>query len=313
MCCCGDDSPPLTRITASSLLEVSYDGGDTWEDGTSLDPRFTSTQAQQPLGTPGDEMRCNGAASAVAVVRDDFVYNLQQVSLGLGLLIVIAAILAIFLSAGSLAPIVTALVTAALGFGAAAIEAAFTPTVWEEFKCILYCNMEDDASFTEAGWQQVRISIQSAFSGVAEIILLGVVDNLGVIGLTNIARSSRAEEDDCSECDCDDISCSLNMEFGEIISTSGNIMTIAATPDPAPGQPDKMTIQFGYTNDPVECCYVVRADIVGGTVNTNHFNRCDGAGFFNNPEGQCVRNFYFTNPSGGAFTIELEMYSCGSP
>jgi len=199
--CCGDE-PTNQRYTADGYLEQSFDGGETWERDNS-DPRFNSPIFPPLPGADGDDKKCAAAASAAAVIDDDIVQKLEESMTAADILALIALVLLLFLSGGSLAPLIVGLVSAILATGIEATKAAFTTEVWDTFRCILYCNMADDGSFTEAQWQQVKADIFDQIgTSIAQTFLITTVNAWGPAGLTNAARSGRVTEADCSDCDC---------------------------------------------------------------------------------------------------------------
>lgn len=206
-CGCGGEKATRQRFTPDGRLQYSYDDGETWVNVPNEDPRNTSAEFPPIPGEDGAAKKCDAAASAAKVIEDDIIEKMKQSNLGITLVAVIAAVLALYLSGGALAPLVTAVVGAALQAGAAAIEAAFTPTVWDTFKCILYCAMEDDGSFTDAGWQEVKTQTMLQLTGVAAKLLEGTVNAFGMVGMTNAARSGRATGTGCEACGCDETWC----------------------------------------------------------------------------------------------------------
>lgn len=206
--CGGSTAPePMIRFAPDGTLEASYDGGQTWQPAPELDPRLTSSQFPPMPGADGDAKRCNAAWAAAKVIEDDIVGKLATADASISLVAVIAGILAIYLSGGALTPLVVALVGAAMQAGEAAIIAAFTAEVWEDFRCILYCNMTDSATISEAQWQQIKSDIDGTFTGIAKTLLYGTVDAFGAVGLTNAARSNRASGTGCDTCPCETVWC----------------------------------------------------------------------------------------------------------
>jgi len=257
-CCCGDGTPTNTRITPDGKLQVSYDEGITWEDAPELDPRYTSVEFQPLPGVDGDDKKCNAAASAMTVIKDDIMAKLSSSGLGISMVALIAVIMAIYLSAGTLAPLVTALVSAAMGVGYAAVAAAFTGEVWETFKCILYCRMENDASFTENGWQLVMSDIDDQLTGIAADLLRKTVSAFGPIGMTNAARSSRAEDSDCSECGCEEEWC---YKWNFLVASGGWVADSAVGAQWVSGQ--------GWKSDETQGQIYIRLSLIDPTTVTS--------------------------------------------
>lgn len=306
-CCCGDGNPGRTRITSGGKLEVSYDDGVTWQSADDLDPRYTSIVNQPLPGADGDVKGCLGATSAALVIEQDIITKLQQTSLGISLVVLIAAALAVFLSAGSLAPLVTALVSAALGAGQSAITAAFTPEVWDTFRCILHCRIEDDASFTTSGWQLVKDDIKAQLTGIAASLLVGTVDAFGVVGMTNAARSNRAIAGDCDDCDDCASGCvnAVIVESGVVIETAEDYMIIESRPyNPGSGTVEAVVIVL-----PDGCCTILSPETVPGwgiTGASYHSHRCNGSvltGYWIQPE--CLQDVSVFKAGAPTFRIKF--------
>lgn len=206
--CGGSTAPePMIRFAPDGTLEASYDGGQTWQPAPQLDPRLTSIQFPPMPGADGDAKRCNAAWAAAKVIEDDIIQKFAETEVGITIFGVIVAAIALYLSAGALTPLVMAIVGAAMQAGSAAIQAAFTAQVWEDFRCILYCNMGDDASFTVEQWQAVKIDINGTFTGIVATLLDGTVNAFGSVGMTNAARSNRASGTGCDTCPCEAVWC----------------------------------------------------------------------------------------------------------
>jgi hypothetical protein len=79
--------------------------------------------------------------------------------------------------------------------------AAFTSTVWDDFKCILYCNSSSDGSYSQGEFDEILSEVQ-AKTGLAwdffELVLTVIQQN----GLTYAAAIHTATSADCSACEC---------------------------------------------------------------------------------------------------------------
>lgn len=202
-CGCGCKKPTNQRYTADGILEQSFDGGTTWERDTS-DPRFNSPLYPPMSGSDGTDKRCLAAASAAKYIDREIVQKMNETDAAADLLLLIAAAVAILITGFTAAPLVIALISQVIAFGVDATKAAFTSGVWDTFRCILYCNMNDDGSFTEAQWQEIKTEIFDQLgSSIAGTFLRDTVNAFGPAGLTNAGRSGSATTADCSDCtDC---------------------------------------------------------------------------------------------------------------
>lgn len=209
-CGCGDDkgTPTNQRYTEDGHLEVSYDGGETWENGDAIDPRFTSPIFTPIPGADGEEKRCAAANSAMAIIeqaKSDASTALGGASVFANLVAAVVSLLAatgIGVVAGVVVGIMGAILVAIANVGQATFDGSFTTLVWDEFFCSLFCNMEDDGSFTDAGWKRVVDEAAQGASYPANEWLSHIIKTMSPVGLTNAARSGYVGTRDCESCDC---------------------------------------------------------------------------------------------------------------
>lgn len=205
MSCCPE--PTNRRYNEDGILEVSYDGGDTWTPAPELDDRFSGTIAPPLSGTDGSEKACIAAASAEEYVKQNLIESLETGATFAEINTVGVAIVAL-LGVTGIGLLIAGLAAAIFVAGVAAVQAAFTAEVWTDFRCLMYCRIEADGSFTVAGWQGVKNDILTHFTGIVSAVLYNWVNSVGVVGLTNAARSGFAASADCSACDeCLDSEC----------------------------------------------------------------------------------------------------------
>jgi len=207
MCCCP--SATNQRYTADGILQVSYDGGQTWQDARELDPRFNAPLSP-PLDTPaGQELRCEAASNVVAAMRaaaDELIADTSAWAGITGVVAVILAIIALFGiigSAGALTPLLVGLGAALFTAGSAAFDAAMTEGVYDQLLCIVFCNTPIDGIYTEESWQAIKAGIDGDITGIAGQFLFDTINALGPAGLNNQSRAGMSATADCSTCACD--------------------------------------------------------------------------------------------------------------
>lgn len=203
---CGKGAP-LVRFTEDDDMEVSYDNGATWTPATTEDPRLTAPPFQVLDGEDGDAKRCEAARNAAAFLKAGTDELITQLIAGAGLaaiMTLIGSIILIVLSvstAGLLAPLAIALATSALTIGGAALDAAFTASVWEDILCIFYCNFGQDGTVDETQFEIIKAEIEFQIGGVAAFHLIDVMNIMGLIGFNNASRVPQDEfTGDCTEC-----------------------------------------------------------------------------------------------------------------
>lgn len=284
--CCGDDGTQH-RITESGVWQTSPDGGTTWYDDPNSDPRNNANYFPPLPGTDGSTKRCEAATNALEFFRSNLIDELATGLTFAEIFNLIVGLVAVVSVTGI--GVVIALIASAIAVaGILATQAAFTSEVWTDFKCILYCNMGDDASFTESQWQAVMTDVVSTFTGVVETVLWNWIKALGHIGLTNTARSNMGLGGDCSDCGCD-CAYSWNIWDGPTgTAPPGYYGTILEQ------EANRVRVQFNtnyitlLTDDINHCCTMVDAVKVGGTGDffMTAYNECGvpfTGGAFNNP------------------------------
>lgn len=205
--CCGDDGTQH-RITELGVWQTSTDGGNTWYDDPASDPRNNNSYYPPLLGPDGDDKACEGATNAFEFFKQNLI---DELATGLAYSEIYSAIVGILAVLGVTGiGIVVAIAAAAIFVaGVVVVQAAFTSEVWADFKCILYCNISDDASYTTDQWTTVKAQVYSSFTGIVQVVLWNWVNALGAIGLTNAARSNMGLGSDCSDCECSTCPCNL--------------------------------------------------------------------------------------------------------
>lgn len=274
MCCCPE--PTNQRYNEDGELEVSYDGGVTWQPAPQLDPRVSGIVAPPIMGEDGEGKRCAAAASAEEYVKQNLIEDLTE---GDTYAEVYAACIAIVAALGvtGIGVLIAAAAAAIFVAGVAAVEAAFTTEVWVEFRCILYCHMKNDGSFDAAGWEGVKADILSEYTGVVSAILYNWVNSVGIVGLTNSARSGFVATADC-DCGCDDACVSEAwIQCGTVVDVGDGWIEIQA--DVAPYGSGAYAIMYGSTGSPDwsdYCCMLCDIEILSGTQNGAAYRLCDG-------------------------------------
>lgn len=275
MCCCPE--PTNRRYDSEGNLEVSYDGGITWVDAPELDDRFSGIVSPPMPGTDGEEKRCIAAASGEEYVKLNLIEDLNEGSnyaeLNAALVAIVAA-----LGVTGIGILIAAAAAAIFIAGVSAVQAAFTTEVWTAYRCILFCHIKNDGSFDEAGWNAVKADILDQFTGVVSAILYNWVNSVGVVGLTNAARSGFVASADCSGCeDCLNCYSSAWIITGSLVDAGDGWIEIQA--GVADYGPAPYMIAFGSSGVPDYsdyCCQLCGIEILSGTQNGAAYRLCNG-------------------------------------
>lgn len=315
---CGCDNPTNTRITAAGMIEVSFDGGQTWEELRD-EPRFNAPVFPPLVGVPGPTLACAGAKSGREAARI-FILRVgtssdvfTAVSAALAFIIsFISSFLPIF---GTVAVILlSALALFLVALGQAAFNAVDWPTELDTYMCILFCHISGQASFSEAAWNSVKADINQQLTGIAHSVLWNWTNFLGPVGLTNVCRAFPGLAGDCGSCACD---CD-NPTLGEIGEN------LIPRPDLGVGWWQVTTTEFVTPGcEPNGCFYAEIATpacclhnayvILPPGVNAPPGNRqavdCNGvSGFANYGLGGCVTAIAFR--SFGTATFQFQLLDC---
>lgn len=309
-CGCDDRRPTNARINpVTGLYEVSYDNGVTWQTDPGSDPRSSGVVFPGLSGSDGATKRCEAANSVVGFFED-----LQQQEYdGLVANQTIAEFFALLVGVLTTLGIVTLGVASAVGAVIAFVvglfahmipadfDSQFTNATWDSLLCIVFCNMQDDASFSETQWQSIKSQVTADIGGYAGEWLNNHINLLGVVGLTNAARSNYPGTRSCDDCICTDC-VNFNILQGTLVSQSGSTLVVDSVYD-APN--DRYFVQL---DNRVEvggdgtCCFVSGLDFGGATPNQYTYE-CSGANGFYTPEGLTVVGMHFFNPT--AFTVTV--------
>jgi len=190
--------PTGTRYNPEcGCVETTVDGGATWQQNDGADPR-KNTAYQLPAG--GDA--CAAAGGMVAALHatvDDAILVADVLTLANALLLQATALIPItwmvdlFLeAAGGL-----------LLIGGSLIEAAFTPTVYDQLLCILFCRLPPSGVASDEVLDNVREDI---IDQVGEPVVVAVYDVVravvGFVGFTNAGVVDAGDPDACLDCEC---------------------------------------------------------------------------------------------------------------
>jgi len=307
MSCCPE--PTNQRYNAEGQLEVSYDNGATWVIDHSLDDRYSGTIAPPLEGEDGAEKRCVAATSAQEFVKANLIDSLSE---GMTYAEITGALVAVIAVLGvtGIGILLGAAVAAIFIAGVAAVQAAFTSEVWTDFRCILYCHMNDDGSFDEAGWEGVKADILGTFTGAVSAILYNWANAAGLVGLTNAARSHFAATGDCSDCACEDCSNLDNWEviYGTIITQTPGYMKLSSTDAGSGNQGIRLANYHGGSGN---CC-AVTYNVTTGVVQNQAYYPCgSGTPIFSVPPADtCMYDVGLTNIFSVPFEAEFFFGEC---
>lgn len=192
----------LRYNSGTDSIQQTFDGGTTWVDNPSLDPR-TSTLYRLPPNTATDQ-RCQAAANDVRFISDligNVLVTIDAAGTAEGL---IAILLPFFVELGPfgiLIDLVLGLAFVLFAAGSTAIAAAFTNTVYDQLLCIFDCNLSLDGSCTPAQLTAIENAISTDIGGLVNDVMQAMLFLMGDVGLSNAGATGSAPAD-CSGCSC---------------------------------------------------------------------------------------------------------------
>lgn len=256
--CCDDNMPIQYRYSSTGELEWSLNGGQNWTPAPQYDPRVYSPTFPPMTGDDGSDKKCIAATGAALLVKeqvgDQLTDDMSRYTLGQ---LITDWVKTMLQTSNPFEALLTVITNQIFALVIATLRPALTDTVYDTFKCILYCRMAEDASFNTAQWQDVRSDITDQIGGIAGLFLEHLVYLLGEKGLTNLARSGAATEGDCSEC----------TECAELRLWQWDLTT-----DPVEIFPDELGVWTAVSNAPFSGFYNIA--IIASAVYTEDFTPC---------------------------------------
>jgi hypothetical protein len=286
--CCGENTDQI-RYLENGTLQVSTDGGETWNDAPGLDPRTNAPLAPPLAGTDSTEKRCaaaNNVRDQYLAMRDN---TIALLTAGTTALLIVAAlvgalgaILSISIVGVTFGVILFSLAGALLSLTPESVEEQIDTTALDAFRCLVYCRMGNDGRLQDDEFDDLLTDIQGEFSGFPETFFYSITASLQEIGINNAATLGAATASDCGGCDC-------ATECGD--STLVVFGIVMATGTTAEGQRyiDINSVPEGGTNvvrygiidagvPPNVCCYLYAHIQLEGSWISSYWTDCDGGG-----------------------------------
>jgi hypothetical protein len=196
--------PPNIRYNPDTdQVQFSPDGGTTWVDTPSADPRHSDAFRYPPLETM--DTRCDAAANMRAWLKQ-FLDQASDILCGgaTALSVANAAIpLYELISGGSLTllAVLTEVAGGLFSLGCTAITAAFDDDVYALIQCIFDCQIGVDGQVSASQFSTIQAHISAQLTTTAALITNAILSLQGEVGLSN-AGAIGHETGDCSDCEC---------------------------------------------------------------------------------------------------------------
>jgi len=313
--CC--DEGQLHRFTESGIYQTSDDGGVTWHDDPDNDPRNDATAAPPLPGEASSAKKC-AAADNVRGLFEQYRDNLIAiVGATPSIIAIIAGILAfIGVIAGvsgvgvGIGVLFLTMAAEMIQIGGTGISGAITFTALNDFRCLVFCRMNDDGELTYEAWQGLLSDIASTFSGFAETFFYQTVNGMGYIGVNNAATVGDSTATDCDDCGCEDCSNLGNWEiiYGTLLEQSPGYMRLSSTDAGSGNQAVRLANYHGGDGN---CCAVTYNIISGVATNQAYYPCGSGSPVFSvPPPDTCMYDINVTNVFSAAMEIEFFFGEC---
>jgi hypothetical protein len=243
-CCCNQTIPVLTRIDPTNQynVQISYDNGATWVDDPNQ-PRFTITVLTPPVTSGVSATKCDAASNALQHIKDTVAKESDDMASGATIidlaLLITAYLVGLWIAPEvtipTITPILLAAISAIFALGHDDFVAYWTSDVYDKILCAMYCNIQEDGSFTDAGSAAAVAKMQSDMpASPAKDWLLGILKVGGTKGLNNFAAYGSSADSDCSSCDpcenpCDYSAWNVWIAGGTLDTRSETHITVIAT------------------------------------------------------------------------------------
>lgn len=273
--CCPDDDT-IGRFSETGEWEVSTDGGETWTPAPEDDPRNDYVGAPPLPGEPSDNKRCAAADNVENqfLAQRDYIISLLEagttlIALMAGILAFLAVIAGIGGATIGISVLLMGMATAMLSMTPESVEEQIDDDALEAFKCLVYCNMDNDGVLTYGAWLQLLVDIAEEFSDFPETFFYSTTNAWGYIGMTNAGTIGEATASDCDDCDCFE-TCADPSKFwlGTVTSFVENMdgtttFTVESVPDDGGGGTSE-TIAWGQAEATTDCCQLLGYTIISG-------------------------------------------------
>jgi hypothetical protein len=209
---CCPDNDKIYRYTSEGIYESSDDDGITWVPDADNDPRREWVSAPPLPGEDGDSKKCAAADNVrdqFNVWADELIELLEAGTLITAIAAAVVAFIASVVFASGVGAawgvLLFSFAAALFAEGSEGFDDAMTLTVYEQFRCILYCNIQEDGSFTEANIVAILQEITDTFDGIVEAFFYSIVSTMRSVGMSNTGTLGDATSTDCTECGCEEL------------------------------------------------------------------------------------------------------------
>jgi len=201
-------APTTIRYDAGcDCVQVTYDGGATWIDNPDADPRHNPA-GLFPART-GSDPRCDAAENMMQHFKAQVNAFLDSASVLQFVNAFLTLLLLIIPGVGAIIELLFIVGESLLTIGSTVIDAAMTDPVYDEIKCILYCNIDDNGQMSAEALARTYADVNAQIAGTAALVFQVVTQAWGEVGFSNAG----ANGDFVGDCDCPDCNWCYELDF----------------------------------------------------------------------------------------------------
>lgn len=195
----GEIEPPFTRWGEDcECVETSFDGGETWTETPTADPRYNPAYLAPPLS--GEDARCLAATGMVELVSDtmDAVFDAAAI---IDAANAIFALITVFVPGfGLLVRVIILFVEALISIGLAALVLEFDEDTYDELLCIFYQEISEDGQMSALQLEAINTRICAEMSVTICAAMGAMLNMFGWVGFSNAGALYEGSASDCDVC-----------------------------------------------------------------------------------------------------------------
>jgi len=203
-------NPALRYDETCDCVQFSPDGGTTWVDQPTLDPRSSDAYRLPPL--TGTDEKCRAAEGMTELVRLMVNARINDIT-DAELAGTILGIVAFIPGFNVLWALILAFVSLAFTIARELLEAAFPEEVYDQLRCLFYCGIGEDGQMSQEQFDAIYADLID-FDTIARTWIQAVMNLVGAVGMSNAGVHLEAAAD----CDCE---CAWCYEFDFSIDDGG--------------------------------------------------------------------------------------------
>jgi hypothetical protein len=320
-CGCGGGSqptiPPQYRYNENGQVEVSFDGGETWEDGSNYDERQLVV-LNRPLPEGITDPQCVGASNITRETKklvDEIFTQINNGQTAVNIApSIIALLIALGLPSGGLTlflVVVYGLIAAAFSAIDAGLEGSFDSSFWDDYTCFWFCELGEDLEVSQSMIDAVFAKVKDRLGGniISSSVIGNVFESMGNKMLTNAARSGTFTTFDCGTCQCFSCADDPIVTFGSLNPETGVITSAAGSTS---GQ-QWVEVYFGSIDNVHDACLVNSINQASGVFQAATA-KLQGSNTFVSPPGgvagKCCHAVRIVNIFNQAFSVTINRSDC---